>query len=165
MERSTKWLSLTFDIDYFWPPKTIILIFQKYLPIKFNIFKTSEKPEILLSRYIHTTGIPNFKAISLCAMAIISLCAVQWPKKKTAKGDEVVTFETPCSTLIWWPYLTWPWPLLSIGHILINYLLYPLGSLWTKFGLAAVIISASVANKAKSDDFDLWPDFDLTCDL
>ena len=34
-----------------------------------------------------------------------------------------------------------------------------------EFGLTAVISPVSVADKAKSDDFDLWPDLDLTCDL
>ena len=49
--------------------------------------------------------------------------------------------------------------------MLIYYLLYPLVSLLTKFGLAAVISPVSVADKAKSDDFDPLPDLDLTCDL
>ena len=35
---------------------------------------------------------------------------------------------------------------------------YPLGSLLVKFGLTAVISPVSVADKAKSDDFDLRPD-------
>ena len=69
--------------------------------------------------------------------------------------------------LIWWPHLTWPWPrpLLIIRSILICYLLNPLGSLLAEFGLAAVISPVSVADEAKSDVFDLWPDLDLTCDL
>ena len=39
------------------------------------------------------------------------------------------------------------------------------GSLLAEFGLAAVFCPVSVAVKAKSDDFDLWPNLDLTCDL
>ena len=35
----------------------------------------------------------------------------------------------------------------------------------TEFGLEAVISPVSVADKAKSDDFDLRPDLDLACDL
>ena len=36
-----------------------------------------------------------------------------------------------CNVLIWWHYLSWPWPclLFSIRPMLICYLLYPLGSL------------------------------------
>ena len=63
-----------------------------------------------------------------------------------------------------WPYLTWPWPLLSIWSTLICYLPHLLGNL-AKFELAAVISSVTVADKTKSDDFDLWPDLDRTCDL
>ena len=70
-----------------------------------------------------------------------------------------------CSILIWSPYLTRPWPLLSIRSILICYLLHPLGSLLAKFGLAAVISPVPVADEAKSDDCDLWSDLDLTCEL
>ena len=33
------------------------------------------------------------------------------------------------------------------------------------FGLAAFISPVSVADEAKSDDFDLSPDLNLTCDL
>ena len=32
-------------------------------------------------------------------------------------------------------------------------------------GLTAVISPVPVADKAKRDDFGLWPDLDLTCDL
>ena len=39
--------------------------------------------------------------------------------------------------------------------ILICYILHCLGSLLAEFGLAAVISPVSVADKAKSDDFDL----------
>ena len=62
-------------------------------------------------------------------------------------------------------YLIWPWPLLSIRSILIWYLLHPLGSVLEKFGLAVVISPVSVADKAKSNDFDIWPDLDLARDL
>ena len=34
-----------------------------------------------------------------------------------------------------------------------------------EFGLAAVISPVSVSNKAKSDNFVMWPDLDLACDL
>ena len=34
-----------------------------------------------------------------------------------------------------------------------------------EFGLAAIISPVSVADKAKSDDFELGPDLDLTRDL
>ena len=58
--------------------------------------------------------------------------------------------------------LVWPWPLLSISSMLICYVLHCIGSLLAESGLAAVISPVSVADKAKSDDFDLWPDlFDL----
>ena len=67
--------------------------------------------------------------------------------------------------LIRLPYLTWPWPLPIIRPILIYYLPCPLGRLLAKFVLAAVVSSVSVADKAKSDDFSIWPDLDLTYDL
>ena len=35
----------------------------------------------------------------------------------------------------------------------------------TGFGLAGVINPVSVADKVKSDDFDIWSDLNLTCDL
>ena len=38
-----------------------------------------------------------------------------------------------------------------------------LGSLLARFGLAAVICLLSVADKARSSDFDLLPDLDLAC--
>ena len=44
-----------------------------------------------------------------------------------------------CSIFIYWPYLTWPWPLVSIRSLLIWYLLHSLGGLLAKFGLSAVI--------------------------
>ena len=44
-------------------------------------------------------------------------------------------------------------------------LLQPLSSLWAKFGFAAIISHISVADKARSDRFDLRPDPDLACDL
>ena len=40
-----------------------------------------------------------------------------------------------------------------------------LGKFFEKFGLAAFISPVSVADKTKSDDFDLWPDLDLKCVL
>ena len=66
-----------------------------------------------------------------------------------------------------WPYLTWPWPwpLLSKRSILICYLLHPLGNLLAELGLAVVISPVPVADKAKNDDFELWPDLDLTWPL
>ena len=69
-----------------------------------------------------------------------------------------------CNIFICWPYLTWPWPwpLLSTRAILICYLLHHLGSPFAKFGFAAFISPVSGADKAKSNDFDLWPDLDLT---
>ena len=45
------------------------------------------------------------------------------------------------------------------------YLPYPLEGLLAKLELAAVIIPVTVADNAKSDDFDLLPDIDLTCDF
>ena len=64
-------------------------------------------------------------------------------------------------------FLTWPWawPLLTIRSLLIRFLLLRLKSLLAKFGFAAVICPVSVAGKAKSDGFDLWPDLDLAWDL
>ena len=72
-----------------------------------------------------------------------------------------------CNIFIWWPYLTWPWPwpLLTIRPILTRNLLQPLRSLLAKFGFAAIISRISVADKAKSDRLDLWPDRDLDCNL
>ena len=40
-----------------------------------------------------------------------------------------------------------------------------LGKLSSKSGLVVVNSPVSVAEKAESDDIDLWPDIDLTCDL
>ena len=45
--------------------------------------------------------------------------------------------------------------LISIRPMLISSLPYPHESLLAKFGLAAVIGPVSVADKVKSDDFDL----------
>ena len=70
-----------------------------------------------------------------------------------------------CNIVIWWPYLTWLWPLLSIMSILLCYLLHHLGSLLAIIGFAAVVSPILEASKAKSGDFDLWPDINLTCDL
>ena len=41
-----------------------------------------------------------------------------------------------------------------------SYLLHPLRNHLAKFGLAAVIGPVLVADKTKSDDFDLWPGLD-----
>ena len=49
--------------------------------------------------------------------------------------------------------------------MLICNLPYALGSLLAKFGWADVISPGGIADKAKSDDFDIWPHFDLVCDL
>ena len=71
-----------------------------------------------------------------------------------------------CNIVIRWPCLTWPcsWPLLCIKLILMCHLLYPLGSLLTKVGLASVIYPFLVAVEAKSVNSDhhrtlpdLWP--------
>ena len=70
-----------------------------------------------------------------------------------------------CNISIWWPHLTWPWPLLTIKPILIHNFFQPLSSLLAQFGFAAIISHISVADKAKRDRFDLWPDLDLACDL
>ena len=51
------------------------------------------------------------------------------------------------------------------GVLLVCYLFLALGILLTKFGIAAVISSVSVADKAKNDVFDPWSDLALTCDL
>ena len=71
-----------------------------------------------------------------------------------------------CHIFIWWPYLTWPCsgPLLSIRPIFICYLFHPLGSLLSKFGFTTVVGPVLVADE-KSDDSELWPDLDLTCNL
>ena len=45
-----------------------------------------------------------------------------------------------------------------------HYLLYPLGSLLPRFGLAAVVSPVLVADNTKSDCFDLGPDLDMTCE-
>ena len=70
-----------------------------------------------------------------------------------------------CIIVIWWSYLTWPWPLLSTRPILICHQLHPLGNLLEKFGFVAVRNPVSAADKAKSDYFYPWPDLDLTCDF
>ena len=54
-----------------------------------------------------------------------------------------------CNVLILWPYMTWPWPLLSIRFTVICYLPHQLGSRLTKFELSAVISSVTEADKAK----------------
>ena len=46
-----------------------------------------------------------------------------------------------------------------------SYMLRPLESILAKIRFAALIILVSIADKAKSDDFDLWADLELTCDL
>ena len=46
--------------------------------------------------------------------------------------------------------------------MLIYYYIHPLGSLLAKFGFTTVVSPVSVADKEKSDDFDLWPDLNLT---
>ena len=56
-------------------------------------------------------------------------------------------------------------PLPRLRSIVICYLLHHPGSPLAKFGLAAVISSVSGADKAKSNDFYLRPDLELTCDL
>ena len=48
---------------------------------------------------------------------------------------------------------------------LVWYPLYPLGSLLVKFGFAAIIRPISIAHNSRSDDYDLEPDLDMTCDL
>ena len=40
-----------------------------------------------------------------------------------------------------------------------------LGGILVKFGFAAVTIPVSVADKASSDGFVLWPDLDPICDI
>ena len=49
---------------------------------------------------------------------------------------------------------------MHIGHLYAT-----LRSFLAQFGFAAVISPVSAADKAKIDDFDLWHDLDLTCDL
>ena len=61
-----------------------------------------------------------------------------------------------------WPDLDLDLYLVGIRSILICYLLHHLKSLSAKFGFAAVVSPFSGADKAKSDDFNLWPDLDLT---
>ena len=55
--------------------------------------------------------------------------------------------------------------LLSIRFILICYLVHPLEMSHNEVWVAAFVSSASVADKAKSDNFHLWPDLDLTSHL
>ena len=43
--------------------------------------------------------------------------------------------------------------------------LRPLEGLLAEFGVAAAICTVSVADRAKDDDFELWRDLNLTCDL
>ena len=77
-----------------------------------------------------------------------------------------------CHIFIWWPYLAWPWPLLSITcifalyipTILTCYLLHPPGCFMAQLEFTAIWSPVSVAGKARSDYFDLWPDIELTCD-
>ena len=42
---------------------------------------------------------------------------------------------------------------------------HPLRGNLAKLWFAAVICHILVTDNAKSDDLDLWPDLDLTCDL
>ena len=89
----------------------------------------------------------------------IVFCVPNDPKKSVARHT--------CNILIRWSYLTWPapWPLLSLRSALTFYLPHSLGSLFARFELSAVISPVRVTDMAKSDDFDIWPDLDLTCDL
>ena len=61
-----------------------------------------------------------------------------------------------------WP---WPWPLFTIRPLPMHYLFLTLRSVLAKFGFAAVISPVSVADKAKSDGSELWPDLDVACGL
>ena len=75
------------------------------------------------------------------------------------------TARQSCNIFIWWLYLAWLWPLLSVRSILIYYLLRSLGCVLAKFGLTAVISPVPVADKAKSDDliFYLTLTWYVTC--
>ena len=66
-----------------------------------------------------------------------------------------------------WTWLTWPWPLhlCSIRSTLTFYLRRPLWSLLAKFLLATGVSPVSVSDKVKGDNFDNWPDVDLSCIL
>ena len=44
-------------------------------------------------------------------------------------------------------------------------LLYHLGSILARFEIVTIVSTVLGADNAKSDDFDLWPDPDLACDL
>ena len=74
--------------------------------------------------------------------------------------------ETPCRTTLMQRFefgdLIWPnLDLYLEKGLFISYLLHSFGSLLAKFGFKLVNSPVSVAKKAKSDDFDLWPEHDL----
>ena len=60
------------------------------------------------------------------------------PSHSTSK-----TTHNSCNIFIWWPYLQWPWSLLSIRHILIYYLVHPLERFFLGKGplLTSMVIS------------------------
>ena len=45
------------------------------------------------------------------------------------------------------------------------YILHPFGNVLAKIGFASVINPVFVADRPISDDFELWPDLDPTCDI
>ena len=61
-----------FDTLGFWPPKSK-MYFWKVIPSKIQNFQVFQKTEYMLSRYIETTRMQNFKAIGIfifgCAIA------------------------------------------------------------------------------------------------
>ena len=131
---------------HYWNPETKLDKIDMFLDKKFSFWKF----DLLLT-------FPGVKPKNECHHRILRS---KW-SIKLVSHDRNTTFSFR------WPYLTWswPWPLLSIRPILTHNLLQPLRSLLAKFGFAAIISRISVADKAKSDRLDLWPDRDLDCNL
>ena len=90
---------------------------------------------------------------------LLELFLVTWKNPLSNSTSEMVhkTVAVRHSHIIFisWHYLTWPWRLLIWRSILKCYHLHPL--VLAMFMLADVISIVSVADKANSDDFDLWP--------
>ena len=131
---------------YFWNPKTKL---DKLLKEKFEFEKVDIiSPSIDLSQ-------SKFKKKNVTIEFSVPNDPYNMCRKTLMQHFYLVTlFDRP-----------WPWPLLSIEPILLCCLLRPTGGLLAEFGFAAIISPVSVADKAKSDNFDRWPDLGLPCNV
>ena len=65
----------------------------------------------------------------------------------------------------WWPHLIWPWSVLSMSPLLIWSLRHSFSIALAEFGLAAVCVLASAAEKVRKVSYDLYTDIGPTIDL